>query len=124
MHKFRLIHQRMNSKDFFLTTNVLHLFKIQFSTKNLLAKFFIKVHRFRLIDQKMYSNGFFRPLLVTNLLKIKFPAKNLLAKIFIKLRRFRLQMHRLFTKNLIQKIFSGPWWCYICSKFNFLQKIS
>ena len=38
---------------------LLHLLKLQFSTKNFLAKFFIKEHRFLLIHQKLNSNGFF-----------------------------------------------------------------
>ena len=109
MQILRLIHQKLNSKDVFRPLVVLHLTKIQFATKNYVANIFIKVHRFRLIHQRLNLNGFFRPLLVTNLLKIKFPTKNFLAKIFIKVHRFRLQMHRLFTKNLIQNIFSDPW---------------
>ena len=114
------LRQNSHSKDVFRPLLVLHLTKIQFPTENFVAKFFIKVHRFRLFHQRLNSNGFFRSLLVTNLLKIKFPTKNLQAKIFIKVHRFRLQMHRLFTKNF----FFRPLECYICSKFNFLQKIS
>ena len=69
---------------------VTYFFRIQFYTKNFLAKFFIKVHRFRLIHQKLSSNGTFRTLVVTHLFKIQFPTKNFLAKFFIRVHRFRL----------------------------------
>ena len=47
MHIFRIIHQKLNSKNVFQPLLVLHLTKIQFPTKNFVAKFYIKVYRFR-----------------------------------------------------------------------------
>ena len=67
---------------------VLHLFEIQFPTKNSRAKFFIKMHRFQIIHQKLNSKGFFQPLVVTRLFKIQFSTKKSLAKFFLKMHRF------------------------------------
>ena len=79
MQRFRLIYQKLNSKDFFRPLVVLHLVKIEFPKNNFLAKFFIKMHGFRLIYQKLDSNGFFRPLIDTHLFKIEFPKINSVA---------------------------------------------
>ena len=46
VHKFRLIHQKLNSNDFFRPLVVTHLFQIRFATKNFPAKFFIKMQNF------------------------------------------------------------------------------
>ena len=44
MHRFRLIHQKLNQKGFFGLLFVARLFKIKFPTHNFLGKFFIKMH--------------------------------------------------------------------------------
>ena len=59
VHRFRLIHQKLNSKVSFRTLVETHLFKTQFLTKNFLAKFLIKMHRFRIIHQKLNSKDFY-----------------------------------------------------------------
>ena len=98
LHIFLLIYQKLNSKDFFRPMVMLHLFKIQFSTKNFLLKFFIQMHIFCLIHQKLNSKGFLRPLVVLSLFKIRFATKNFLAKFFIKMYKFRL-IHKKLNLN-------------------------
>ena len=98
VYRFRLIHQKLNSKDFLRPLVVTHLFKIEFPTINFLAKFFIKSHRFWLIHQKLNSKGFFQPLVVTHLFKIQFSTKNFLPKFFIRVHRFRL-IHQKLNSN-------------------------
>ena len=51
MHRFRLIHQKLNSKGFFWPLVVTYLFKFQFLTKNVIAKIFIEMHGFQLLYQ-------------------------------------------------------------------------
>ena len=60
MHRFRLIHQKLNSNGLFRTPNGYALVQNSFPTINFLAKLFINVHRFRRIHQKLNSKGFFR----------------------------------------------------------------
>ena len=84
MHRFRLIHQKLNHNHFCGPLLAGGLFKIPFHTKNFLRKFFIKMHRFRLIHQKLSQKGFFVPLLVALLCKIQFSIKNFLRKFFVK----------------------------------------
>ena len=85
-----------NTKHLFL---LLNLFKIQFTTKNFLAKFFIEVHRFRLIHQKLNSKYFLRPLVATHLFKIQFPTKNFPVKFLINMHRFWLIHQKLNSKG-------------------------
>ena len=80
MHRFRLIHRKLDQKGFFGPLMVAHFFKIEFPTKNFLAKFFMKMHRFRFIHRKLNLEGFFGHILVARLFKIQFPIKNCLAK--------------------------------------------
>ena len=51
----------MNSKGFFQPLVVTYLFKIQFSTKNFLVKFFIKVHRFTYSPKTEFERVFPTP---------------------------------------------------------------
>ena len=74
MHRFRLIHQKLNQKGYFGHIFVARLFKIQFTTKNFVGKFFMKMHGFRLIYQNLIRKVFwthFRGTLVQNLISYK-----------------------------------------------------
>ena len=119
MHRFRLIHQKLSQKRFFVPLLVTLLCKIQFPIKIFLRKFFVKVHGFRLIHQKLNQKVYFGPLFVARLFKIQFPTKNFLRDFSLKCRDFDL-----FTKNYIIIIFSDPFWQEVCSKFHSIQKIS
>ena len=115
-HRLWLIDQKLNSKGFVRPLSVTHSLKIRFAIKKFIIEFFINMHRFRLIYRKLNLERFFWPWWWHI---IQFPTKNILAKFIIKMHIFRL-IHR----NLHPKSFFDPWWCYICWKFDFLQKFS
>ena len=88
------INRKLKLKGHFRPLVVARLFKIQFSTKNFSAKYFIKIHRFHLILKEV-----FRPLVVTRLFEIQFPTKKFFTKIFIYKYIYRVGIVQLPTRE-------------------------